>query len=231
MRLLPKNRWLRVAAAVAVVTATLALAYWVEDYRPWEAHYKGKPSSWWAGMLAVHTRTRFPPPPPPPSRWTDRLRGPFDDVLKLSGYRKREQREAELPYLVCDDVSLEVDELFVDPAMVPVLVELLEYPDSEMQLFAADALSLRRRGHRHLVAPALARMLLTDQDPYTRACAAAGLQTVAPEATEAAAAALRKCLGTEKDAVVRDTALTTLRKIDPDAAREWEETGGRLERP
>ena len=46
MRLLPQSRRGRVALA-AGLAALLALG-WCEWYRPWEAHYKGRPTSWWA---------------------------------------------------------------------------------------------------------------------------------------------------------------------------------------
>ncbi len=51
MRLLPRSWRLRVGLA-AVALAALALASWVDRYRPWEAHFRGVPTSRWASRYA-----------------------------------------------------------------------------------------------------------------------------------------------------------------------------------
>src|SRR5207237_359059 len=50
VRLLPKTRRGRLALAGGLLAA-LVLAGWCYDYRPWEARYQGRPTSWWAGEI------------------------------------------------------------------------------------------------------------------------------------------------------------------------------------
>jgi hypothetical protein len=100
--------------ALVVGVPVLALAglaaYPCLDYRPWEAHYKGRPASWWADqMRAVPPVTRarpdgwHEPPAAPPGA------GPIPHYALLRG----------------------------DPASVPVLLELLGRADTHAALMAA----------------------------------------------------------------------------------------------
>src|SRR5262245_19289576 len=58
MKRLPQSRRGRVVGACGVATAVLA-AGWCYEYRPWEAHFLGRPTSWWERELA---RPRSPAP-------------------------------------------------------------------------------------------------------------------------------------------------------------------------
>jgi hypothetical protein len=232
MRLLPKNRWGRRIVTVAAILATLALGYWVEWYRPWEAHYKGRPTSRWARALLGRRHSTRPPSslPAPFGRWMDQLYDAFESVTN-----EPETGEwyggPNFGYVSVDGEVLDIIEFISDPALVPVLVELLDYPDGHIRAMTAHALSQRGPSSRRLLLVALARMLRTDKNPFTRKAAAAELSKTSPDLTKEAVSALLACFRTETESYVRDAALLSLRKLDPDAAREWEEAGGGLERP
>src|SRR5262245_14005064 len=70
MRLLPRSRRGRAAVAVGLA-ALLAVYRYVFEYRPWEAHYRGRPMTWWAADILrreeirdVGGGRRVPPPAP-----------------------------------------------------------------------------------------------------------------------------------------------------------------------
>jgi hypothetical protein len=51
VKLLPASRRGRVLLAGGVAALAAALA--VDWYRPWEAHYLGRPTSWWAWAFGI----------------------------------------------------------------------------------------------------------------------------------------------------------------------------------
>src|SRR4051794_29783276 len=121
MRLLPKSRRGRVAVAVGLAALLLALG-WCDWYRPWEARYLGRPTSWWAreyeGLVWEYQFLGPPenppilygvPPPREPAWW--------EQWLRWAGVR--------LPARPVDRRLLHGD-----PRAVPVLVELLRRPEN-----------------------------------------------------------------------------------------------------
>jgi hypothetical protein len=109
--------------ALVVGVPVLALAglagYDLLNYRSWEAHYRGRPTSWWAARLRVlppQARARpdgwYEPPAAPPGA------DPAPYHLILGG----------------------------DPAAVPVLVELLGQPDAPTARLAAWGLHNTEQG-------------------------------------------------------------------------------------
>src|SRR2546421_7646860 len=110
MRLLPKSR--RGRAAVAVGLAAL-LASGVYEYRPWEAHYRGRPTSWWAAWVCD---PEFREPRPPAEKLWQEVRA------RVKGYRPTTTTVVSpLPP--------------GDATAVPVLVELLEWPNAEARMW------------------------------------------------------------------------------------------------
>src|SRR5262245_37046630 len=107
MKLLPKSRRGRVAVVRGLVGARLALYWYVFEYRPWEAHYLGRPTSWWA-------REYDEPYCPLPGRVG--ALGLLEEWLGRVGIR--------LPGGPVDTRLLEGD-----PEAVPVLTELLRRPE------------------------------------------------------------------------------------------------------
>src|SRR4051794_12911549 len=117
MRLLPRSRRRRVALAGGLAAVLLALAWYVFEYRPWEAHYLGRPTSWWAAWVCDPEGRKPRPPwenvrdellarmgvPPPPGLWA------MPDLLRNGR----------------------------DPEAIPVLIELLEWPNDEAREWAA----------------------------------------------------------------------------------------------
>src|SRR5262249_27785148 len=130
VKLLPRSRRGRTALAGGLVAA-LAFAVWCDWYRPWEAHYLGRPTSWWdrearewlnsaasAGPVALWVRRR--PDTPLWREWLGRVTGrPADTAINV-------------------DLREEMPLLRGDPAAVPVLAELLRDPDLKCRLIAAE---------------------------------------------------------------------------------------------
>jgi hypothetical protein len=133
----PESRRGRVVLALAL---SLALAGFCDWYKPWQAHFRGRPSSYWAEVLADAERNRFDragtnQPPPPFWRWLSRL----------IGY-------PGLPPSFADD-----------DAFARVLEDLVKHPDQEVRL--AAAFHLCRHGDKGFrrSAPVLIDGLLRDQ--------------------------------------------------------------------
>jgi hypothetical protein len=123
MRLLPKDRRTRLTLAAALTVLVVAVAAaWVAWYRPWQAHYLGRPTSWWADRLAVLSFDLFGPRPPRtlPEEWLNR-------ALSSLGVRV--------------DESLSGREVaFGEPEAIPVLLELLRDPRPHVRRWAALSL-------------------------------------------------------------------------------------------
>src|SRR5262249_21345135 len=151
VKLLPRSRRGRLALAGGLAVVVLALARCYE-YRPWEAHYQGRPTSWWARDVPRWVDTsdyfsaRLPDscaPPLPWEKWQLRL-----------GLLRREQYHEKFQLLRGD------------PAAVPVLVELLRWPDLVVRERAAVGLGDAGAGARPAVPALLAA--LGDQDVSVR---------------------------------------------------------------
>jgi len=116
MRLLPESRRGRAAVAAGLAALLLALV-WCYEYRPWEARYRGRPTSWWAAWVC-DPEWRKPRP-----LW-EKLR---EEVRVLLGGT----RPLDLPAI--PDL-LEID---IGSDAIPVLVELLEWPDDRARGWGA----------------------------------------------------------------------------------------------
>ncbi len=119
MRLLPKTRGVRVALAVS---ATALAASWVWLYRPWEAHYRGRPSSWWSERLAETPFGLIPARPTrtPVEEWVNRALAPLG--VRTGG----------------NSSGLELGDGGAEA--VPVLAELLRDPNPQVREWAASFL-------------------------------------------------------------------------------------------
>jgi hypothetical protein len=112
------------AAAVAA-----GVGCWVYSYRPWEAHYRGRPTSWWAReLVTAYEKERAlkdslikqgPNAVAPPPQW-------WNEWLKLVGIQKE---------LTGEELEAFLDP---DPDAIPVLVELLRHPDGLVRAIAAE---------------------------------------------------------------------------------------------
>jgi hypothetical protein len=117
MRRWPK-RWpgrALLAAAVATVVAS-----WTWYYRPWEAHFMGRPTSYWAGWAARQS-TNFMLPPSPTAT---ELR--VNQILAPLGVQWHP--------------GPSVWEVRCKPEAIPVLIELLANKDSHVRGVAAELL-------------------------------------------------------------------------------------------
>jgi hypothetical protein len=159
MRLLPARRRTRIALAVLSVAALATLA--VFTYRPWEARYRGRPTSWWARKvsdLSADARPAW-------KQWLASARidpDPTDD----------------------DGWGL----VYGDSAAVPVLLELLRRPEVELRVLAVYGLGATGRkqpGSADAAIPALAAAF-RDGSHDVRREARVALRSIAPEAAEEA---------------------------------------------
>jgi hypothetical protein len=112
-----------------VLVVALAAA-WARRYRPWEAHYKGRPTSWWSEQVRCLPLEGLSipelPPPPLAKDWLER-------AMEYCGIRPFGSDEPR-----ADEV------LRGDPAAVPVLIELLRSDDPRARVWAAEALAKTR---------------------------------------------------------------------------------------
>jgi hypothetical protein len=240
MRLLPRGRRARVALAGGLAAFLLALP--VDWCRPWEAHYQGRPTSWWDRELTWEREGRLADQP----FWRGWL-----GKLGLP-----------VPKQVSAEAVLEAG----DPDAIPVLLELLRGPDLHNRREASfclcrmqerglpavpDLLVLLRSpigGVRHESLEALQYLdrpaaacalleLLREPDPALRAWAAEHLITVRfhpnfnHPRTEAGladgepAGALLPLLG-DADPLVRLEARKALTRLDPEVVKAWDREHG-----
>jgi hypothetical protein len=154
------------ACGLAALLALAGYGY-VFEYRPWEAHYRLRPTSWWAGEISCWvdvSDSAFPPsyfaPLTPWEQWQLRL-GVSSDEHSHRRFRL----------------------LQGDPEAVPVLAELLRWPDPVVRLRAAGGLWWFR-GDARLATPAL-MAALGDPNDRVREAAREALRHTDPEALAA----------------------------------------------
>lgn len=127
MRLLPARRRTRVAIGV-VVAALMASATYA--YRPWESHFKWRPTSWWAEEIMQWEES------PSNIQFSGMLQPPDE-------FRRRPTRvEAWLERIGIRGPSCDGPLPLANPAAVPVLCELLSHPDPEVRSIALVALEM-----------------------------------------------------------------------------------------
>jgi hypothetical protein len=198
------------AAAVAA-----GVVWWVLSYRPWEAHYRGRPTSWWAReLVAVYEKERAlkdslieqgPNAVAPPPQW-------WNEWLKLVGIQTE---------LTGDDWELLLSS---DPDAIPVLLELLRHPDGLVRAIAA----VNNHEELDVARPtivALAQIVAHPQDESWRDRAATSLEFRFRYQREQFDAALLASVAESLAGAVRDEKGTrwtaagrALHTIDPEAA-------------
>jgi hypothetical protein len=158
-----------VALAGGLLAALLGGYWYVFEFRPWEAHYRLRPTSWWANEVpgwldaSDYHSARLPDYEARLSQWEK-----WQLQLGLFS-RKRHRERFQL--------------LLGDPAAVPVLVELLRCPDPVARERAADGLGCcggdARESSHALVAA------LRDGDRRVRGAARGALKRIDPDALAA----------------------------------------------
>jgi hypothetical protein len=195
MHLLPVRRRTRVALAVTV-TALVAGATWGNWYRPWEAHYEGRPASWWARQYPSWKLTSqsfvfsgkpvyfwLPDPGPPPKPFW------FDWVTAIG-------IKADLT----DPTRLTL--LRGDPDAVPVLRALLYNPLASVRQVAVYGLKMVGRRSPDAVDALVAVVAASDQGKDEFWLARSALLEIGPDA--AARAGIEEERGNDGDAKTPD---------------------------
>src|SRR5262245_54200488 len=141
MRLLPRSRRGRVAVGVGLATVLLA-AGWCREYRPWEAHCRGRPVSWWDRAFTRYSQE--------PVVFCGRWRPWWDRWLYPLGLSEPRDPLAEM---VGGGPGVDFD-----PDAVPVLAALLGSADPNTRRLAIDILGAGGQAARP-AAPDLVRTL------------------------------------------------------------------------
>jgi HEAT repeat protein len=224
VKLLPTTRRGRLALAGGVLAA-LALAAWCYEYRPWEAHYLGRPTSWWdraltrvcegppqpawPAALGIHLpdpEPRFPPPPEDdPEGYLGR--GGPDAVPVLIGLlASRNPVNRRTAAILLRDLGPGAG-----TAAVPPLLRALGDPDEHVKAASFSALERTDPG---AAVPVLARQL-TSPAPADRQWAADNLPVLGPGARPAVPALLPLLADPDED--VRRAAFWALHRVDREA--------------
>jgi hypothetical protein len=188
---------LRAGLLLGVVLAGALLVpdvrWWLWGHLRGEAFYRGRPTSYWrAEIQALGTGRTKPWLPPAWSGWLRRY------------YRAGKGRPASPP----------------DPALVPMLLELLRDQDAWVRRCAASMLG----NHLEFCPtsnPAVLQALvvgLQDEERDVRCESTRALGSLGPRARPATPALLVAL--TDREAIVRDAAAEALQQINPRAAAE-----------
>src|SRR5262245_50231760 len=140
MRWWPKTRKGRTALTIVA----LLVGVWTYTYRPWQAHYLGRPTAYWAGRLASDRNDRN-------KAWTSQTKQWLDQVL--------------VPLGIEWTFSPAVEKLYDEPDAVPVLIELLSDTNPHVQARAARYLGALRRPPEQAL-PALLQAWRQRKDKY-----------------------------------------------------------------
>jgi hypothetical protein len=188
----PKSRYSRI---FLVTTLAAALAAWCLWYKPWEAHYQGLPSSYWAGVLLAKDRE---------TRANGSGRGAPDGYLAaihlglssgFSGGQELAGREFE-----------------------KVLEELLDHPDAEVRRVATVRLCEFGGGRSHLAPPVLIGCFLSNPDPVVRAEIVqiiSSRASIDPNTVRPLIPKLLECHDTGSNQFTRNAIVQILRTLDP----------------
>jgi hypothetical protein len=195
MQVLPKSRRHSLFAGILVIAV---LGTWVNATRPWEAHYLGKPSSWWADRI--------------------RRRPTLHETLQsLGSWTKPLQVWFDGP----PDLKKTLDD---NPAAVAVLIELLRHSDPEVRASAAMWFPASRP-ELQLTFPVLADVIRNHPSATTRSHAAYRLAVLygrnpgafGTEEKGLVVSTLTEALLDDDNDVQCESAYA-LREIDPEAA-------------
>jgi hypothetical protein len=157
MKLPPKNQRVRIALAGGLAAVLLAFGVdrgldWYRWHRPGEAHFRGRPTSWWEWQ---HTRWQNPPAW---RAWLESVGAPY----------------------FADPLSPAEELAAGDPAAAPVLAELLKRPEAEFSDEVLLSLSHQPLAVRRSYVPALLP-LLGEADERVRQSASKALSCIDPE--------------------------------------------------
>jgi hypothetical protein len=206
---------LALTAVAAIVTV------WARAYRPWEAHYRGRPTNWWARFILVFdTRTRSYD-----GFASERERGSSSSQLVWEAGLAKIGVQWGLP-------DKELDLFYTDDAAaIPVLLELLRHGDREVRRATAFYTGPRLNEKWPKVVAttriaALADVVAHSPDAPHRGSAAWHLREFCKEQpsvfdSEALTTATPALVGALRDEalVVRQMAAMALLVVDPEAAR------------
>jgi hypothetical protein len=210
----PRGRWLAMLTGAVLVAVLAAWAHW---YRPQEAHYRGRPTSYWAGLFLSNPE------------------------LRCTGqYAPYTTAPSRLPSLVPAFVQVWWDSLFqpprfqTDPDAEPVLAELLRRPNEELRLAAARMLTLHGSAGIRQAVPVLMQAFRSNRvgvrDEVISVLSLHYTYRYSqcdPEVLKAAALALRELFDEEADWRWRVAIVNALRTVDGEAANEAEAAEGR----
>jgi hypothetical protein len=179
VKLLPRSRRAQLALAGGVLAALLALG-WCYEYRPWEAHYRGRPASWWEKRVREQIKTVIT------------ANNVWFDVISPSslgvGWRDW-LKGAGVPVCAILPAPPAAEELSRAPGAFSVLAQLHRSRHTEVRRYAAACLSNYAGSYRPTMEPAdveQARQALgaalDDPDRVTRTLARSGLSQIDPAA-------------------------------------------------
>jgi hypothetical protein len=195
-RLVPSRR--AIAVFSVLIFSALAAGWCLWD-RPWEAHYHGRPSSYWARWLNTGCREEYVP------YWIENLLPDDPDSVirrRVTDYFRRP------PY---DLYAVEIE---------PVLVDLLSHRDLDVRKIAAEFLSYHGLARFRQALPVLLDIYQRHHHEGTRffAIQAIAQNAVAdPASAKVATPVLLRCHDTEPNPELRNTFVEILRKLDPEA--------------
>jgi HEAT repeats len=189
----PKSRRGRFALAVALALVSLCWCAW---YKPWETHYHGRPSSYWARILiAEHAARR-------------RASATSTFLTSLENWFDRQFGSSRF-----DSGDLD---------FAPILVELLKHPDSAVRQAAAEDLCEQGAGGFRQALPTLLDTLLRNPKLEERQAAIRAIHFNIwkdMEAVRSAIPELLKCYEAETDPTNYNSIIGILRTVEPQATK------------
>jgi hypothetical protein len=192
-RLLPASRYSRILVACALVAALVSWCLW---YRPWEAHYQGRPSSHWAYVLLAEVDGK--PGRSGNATATDSLLDSIRTVMN-DAFEPGQASAAEFE---------------------PVLEELLRHRNPDVRRIAAQRLAnYGDRGFRNAL-PILLERLRGHPDAKARLGVARTIRSLAyrdRNALRSRVAEILACHRDEASQSIRNEIVELLRATDPEA--------------
>jgi hypothetical protein len=195
-RSVTKTRWRPILVASLLCAA---LAWWLPRYKLWEAHYHGRPSSFWAGVLIADRR----------AIGTKRV------VPKGAAAGLADSLDRQFNHL---DSGRQIP----DPDLLPVLSELLNHPNRDVRRAAAGRMWRYGENGFRQVLPVFLEVLERNPDPKERQAVAWMIGTLGneyPNAIGPAIPDLLRCCDRETDKSVRDAMALGFRMIDPKSTK------------